>query len=374
MNNNKIAVIGAGKTGRGFVGRLLKEAEAEIVFVDKNKELVDKLNNEKSFTVSFFGNSRDSVKIDNYKAYTWDDVLIDNTVFDDVELILVSVCGQNLKDVGEMLSKTLKDNKKYYIITCENASKPSATLKNAIKDKNVAVSEATVFCTTIESDGYNINSENYPYLQCNAELLEGYVPEVASIKPINNFSDFLTRKLFTYNAASCVIAYVGALLGYTDYGEAANDPIVLKLLDKNYGETNIAMHKEYGYDMKDQQEFAALSKVKFCDRTIVDTVARNAREPQRKLGENERIIGAAKLLHKYDLDASVLELTAAAAVLYEDKNDEVWSDIKVEKDETEILKDICGLSESDVLYQNIVNLITKLKEQGNTVITDIANK
>lgn len=373
-NNNKIAVIGAGKTGRGFVGRLLKEAKSDVVFVDKNKELVDKLNNEKSFTVSFFGNSRDSVKVDNYKAYTWDDVLLDNAVFDDVELILVSVCGQNLKDVGEMFSKTLKDDKKYYIITCENASKPSVTLKNAIKDKNVAVSEATVFCTTIESDGYNINSENYPYLQCNAELLEGYVPGVASIKPINNFSDFLTRKLFTYNAASCVIAYVGALLGYTDYGEAANDPTVLKLLDKNYAETNIAMHKEYGYDMKDQQEFAALSKVKFCDRTIVDTVARNAREPQRKLGENERIIGASKLLHKYDLDASVLELTAAAAVLYEDKNDEVWSDIKTQKDEAEILKDICGLSESDILYQNIVNLITNLKEQGNTVITDIANK
>lgn len=373
-NNNKIAVIGAGKTGRGFVGRFLKEAKSDVVFVDKNKELVDKLNNEKSFTVSFFGNSRDSVKVDNYKAYTWDDVLLDNAVFDDVELILVSVCGQNLKDVGEMFSKTLKDDKKYYIITCENASKPSVTLKNAIKDKNVAVSEATVFCTTIESDGYNINSENYPYLQCNAELLEGYVPGVASIKPINNFSDFLTRKLFTYNAASCVIAYVGALLGYTDYGEAANDPTVLKLLDKNYAETNIAMHKEYGYDMKDQQEFAALSKVKFCDRTIVDTVARNAREPQRKLGENERIIGASKLLHKYDLDASVLELTAAAAVLYEDKNDEVWSDIKTQKDEAEILKDICGLSESDILYQNIVNLITNLKEQGNTVITDIANK
>ena len=31
---SKIVVIGAGKTGRGFIGRLLQEAEKEIVFVD----------------------------------------------------------------------------------------------------------------------------------------------------------------------------------------------------------------------------------------------------------------------------------------------------------------------------------------------------
>ena len=33
---SKIIVIGAGKTGRGFIGRLLQEAGKEIVFIDKN--------------------------------------------------------------------------------------------------------------------------------------------------------------------------------------------------------------------------------------------------------------------------------------------------------------------------------------------------
>jgi len=339
----KVAVIGAGKTGRGFIGRLLKEAECQTLFIDKNEELVNKLNSNKSFKVDFFGNSRESVLVDNYSACTWE-----NVAFNDVDLILVSVCGQNLTDVGAELTKKLTDNKKYYIITCENASKPSVTLGNAISGKDVAISEATVFCTTIESDGFNINSENYPYLQCNAELLEGYVPEIPSIKPINNFSDFLTRKLFTYNAASCVIAYIGALMGYTDYGEAANDSLILKLLDKNYDATNISMCKRFGYDADDQKEFAALSKIKFCDRTIVDTIARNAREPHRKLGGNERIIGAAKLLHECGEDASVLELTAAAAVLYEDASDPFWTDVKKESSPAESLKNIGEIEETDI--------------------------
>lgn len=363
-----IAVIGAGKTGRGFIGRLLKEADCHITFVDKNKDLVDTLNNECNFKINFFGNSREQITVDNYTAYTWEDAS-----FDDTDLIFVSVCGQNLTDVGKELSEKLNDDKKYYIITCENASKPSQTLKNSIIGKKVAVSESTVFCTTIEADGCNINSENYPYLQCNADLLEGYIPPVESVKAIENFSDFLNRKLYTYNAASCVIAYIGALMGYSDYGEAANDKTILKLLDKNYTETNTAICKHYGYDPKDQEEFAALSKIKFCDRTIIDTVSRNAREPHRKLGNNERIIGAAKLLYQYGMDASVLELTAAAAILYENTNDAAWSDIKRNNTTEEILTNVCGLSADDILFKNIVALINKLQTNKGDIINEIAN-
>ena len=365
---SKITVIGAGKTGRGFIGRLLKESNCNINFIDKNQELVNKLNSTGSFDVAFFGNQRETLTVDNYTASTWEDAS-----FEDTELIWVSVCGQNLPDVGKMLSEKLDGNKKYYIITCENSSKPAQVLKNAIIDKNVAVSESTVFCTTIESDGYNINSENYPYLQCNADLLEGYIPQVSGIKPVGNFSDFLNRKLYTYNAASCVIAYVGALMGYTDYGEAANDKTILKLMDKNYAETNKAICMHYGYDPKDQEEFAALSKIKFCDRTIIDTVSRNAREPHRKLGNTERIIGAAQLLKKYGMDSSVLELTAAAAILYEDASDTVWSDIQKNNTPEDILKSICGLKNDDLLYTSILDLVNKLRYDKDAVINKIAN-
>lgn len=353
----KIAVIGAGKTGRGFIGRLLKEADREVIFIDKDKALVDKLNSEGKFTVSFFGNRREPICVDNYKAYTWE-----NADLEDAELILVSVCGQNLKDVGAELTKLLDSNRHYYIVTCENASHPSKTLREAIDGKDISVSEATVFCTTIESDGFNINSENYPYLQCDADLLDGYTPDVPSIRALGEFSNFLTRKLFTYNAASCVIAYLGAHKGYTDYGEAANDSEILELLDKNYAATNIAMCQKFGYDLEDQKEFAGLSKTKFCDRTIVDTVARNAREPHRKLGADERIIGAAKLLHEFGQDATVLEMTAAAAVLYTDETDAAWSKIKKEKTNEQILTDICGLSPDSVLFKNIVKQIEILSK------------
>ena len=341
-------VVGAGKTGRGFLARLLQEAAEDVIFIDKNETLVRELNDAGTFQIRFFGDVRELYRVSGFRAYTWE-----TADLEDAELILVSVGGQNLKEAGESLSKCLKDEKHYYVITAENASHPSKTLKEAIGKKNVSVSESTVFCTTIEEEGLNIHSENYPYLQCDGDLLEGYVPAAKTIKPIGNFSNFLTRKLYTYNAASCVIAYLGRKKGYTNYADAANDEEILELLDKNYEVTNRVLCREFGYEEGDQREFAALSKAKFCDRTIIDTVARNARDPHRKLGANERIIGPIKLMHKYGEDASVLEQTAAAAILYDHEGEDAWRAVKAEKTKEQILTDICGLRENDVIYQNI---------------------
>lgn len=346
---NKITVIGAGKTGRGFVGRLLSEENLQINFIDKDKELVKKLKEAGSFDINFFGNVREKIKVSNYNITDWE-----NSDFSKTELILVSVCGQNLEDVGNELKKRLDINKHYYIITCENASNPSKILKEAIGLPNVSVSEATVFCTTIEGSGLNIDSQNYPYLQCDADLLDGYEPPSKNIKPIQKFGDFLTRKLFTYNAASCIIAYLGWKKGYTDYGEAANDKEILKLLDKNYEITNRVLCSEFGYDLEEQKEFALLSRDKFTDRTIVDTVKRNARQPHRKLGRNERVIGPMLLMDKYGEDTSVLEETVAIMLMYENDGEDEWEEIKKTFTPGEILEKICGIDKENKLYEKIL--------------------
>ena len=343
----KIAMIGAGKTGRGFIGRLLAEDKHEIYFIDKDEALVKALNEEKSFRISFFGGVRADFTVDNFTAHTWE-----NADLSDIEVILVSVGGMNLSDVGASLRKLIDDGKMRHIIVGENASKPAKKLAEAIALDNVTVSESTVFCTTIEDKNggkLDIASENYPYLQCDAEPLGDYKLNIATIRPVNGFSNFLTRKLYTYNAASCVIAYLGFAKGYDDYGAAANDPEILELLDRNYAATNKVLCKVYGYEEQDQAEFAALSKAKFTDRTIADTVSRNAREPQRKLQAAERIMGPLCLLDEHGEDTEPLLLTAAAALLYEHESDKSWQEIKDSKTPTEILAEICGLPEGSKL-------------------------
>ena len=199
----KITIIGAGKTGRGFLARLL--STEEITFIDKNEELVRELNEKGSFDITYFGNKKSGETVKFLKAYTWE--TLDRI---DADLILVSVGGTNLSDVGCSLSKYVtKDTR---IIVCENAASPAKKLYDAIGVEGVSVSEATVFCTTIEADGLNISSEWYPYLQFDKLPMKENCPDHPNLKPIIGFENFLTRKLFTYNSASCIIAYLGYLM------------------------------------------------------------------------------------------------------------------------------------------------------------------
>ena len=343
----KITIIGAGKTGRGFLARLLNGNE--ITFIDKNVALVRALNERKSFTVSFFGNAVPKMMVSGYKAYTWVDV---GNI--DSELILVSVGGKNLADVGNELKNRINDGQK--IIVAENASKPAKTLFDAIGKDGIHIAEATVFCTTIENGELDINSENYPYLQYDEYALGGDM-RINGLKAEKGFGNFLTRKLFTYNSASCIIAYLGYLKGYTVYSDAANDKEILALLDENYKIINDCMCKEYGYDERDQDEFALLSRKKFTDRTIVDTIARNAREPQRKITRNERVVGPLLLERKYGYKGDILIKTVAAMLLYTPAAETEWNEILKTKGKEGVLTDLCGIEKGSELYNDILNCV-----------------
>lgn len=334
---NNIAIIGAGKTGRGFIARLAAESGQNVTFVDSDAKLIAALNASGGFNISFFGGVRPPMRIEGFRACTWD-----NADLSGAELIFVAVGGQNLKAVGEMLSQKLPD--KCCVIACENASSPAEKLSAAIGRTDIPVSEATVFCTTIEDGGLNIASENYPCLQCDAARLNGCVPSVAAVTPVDNFSALLIRKLYTYNAASCVISYLGALRGHSIYAEAANDPVILNLLDYNYAQTALAMCAEFGYTPEDQAKFALLSRTKFTSREIKDTIERNARDVARKLAPGERIVGIMQLMGRHGADPSVMELTAAAALLY--SADPKWQEYKAAHPFAEIISDYCGITDA----------------------------
>ncbi len=349
---SKVVIVGAGKTGRGFLARLLNGNK--IVLIDKNAALVEGLNKTKTVDIDFFGGKKPSMKVALSKVCTWETVSASD--FDGAEVILVSVGGTNLADVGAELKKYVNRNTK--IIVCENASSPAKKLGAAIGIDGLRIAESTVFCTTIEREkgSLEINSEWYPYLQFDGDVFGADAPVLDGIKAVANFGGFLDRKLFTYNSASCVIAYLGALKGYTVYSDAANDPEILKLLDYNYEIINECICREYGYEEQDQKEFALLSRDKFTDKTLVDTVARNAREPQRKITRAERIVAPMLLEEKYGKDSSVLEKTLAAALLYTPDEETEWNAMLAEKGYEGILTELAGLDPNSAIFARVLNM------------------
>ena len=116
---------------------------------------------------------------------------------------------------------------------------------------------------------------------------------------------------------------------------------------------------EYGYEENDQKEFALLSRNKFTDKTIVDTIARNAREPQRKIPDKERVVGPLKLLLKHGLDSSVLEMTLASMLLYNPSQETEWNKMLNDLGYEKILKDLCAINKDTELYDRVIALVEK---------------
>ena len=86
----------------------------------------------------------------------------------------------------------------------------------------------------------------------------------------------------------------------------------------------------------------------------MDFIERNAREPHRKLGGTERVIGPMKLISNYGEDSSILEMTAAAMLLYDNEGEDKWREIKEQNTPEDILENICGLDRGCKLAKNIM--------------------
>ena len=119
---------------------------------------------------------------------------------------------------------------------------------------------------------------------------------------------------------------------------------------------NACICKEYGYEEQDQKEFALLSRDKFTDRTLVDTVARNAREPQRKITRTERIVAPMLLEQKYGMDSSILEKTLAAALLYTPAEETEWNAMLEKMGYEGVLCEVCGLDPSSAIYARVLEM------------------
>ncbi len=318
-------IIGAGKSGRGFIGRLLSGAGYTPTYIDSSASLVHQLESKKAFDIEFFGNARPPVTIPIENIFHTDDQRgIKAVAYSDV--VFVSVGAGNLPEVGSYLKKVLAiraQDQPLLVITAENAIDPAKKLTEAIhtkKESNTGflVTEAAIFCSTIEKPGtaVDILSEAYDSLPYDALKANQFSNLPSFLHPEHNFPLLLTRKIFTYNCASAAIAYLGAYQGYAWYADAANDRSIIQVIDSLYAKVNEVLCEVYGLDAHDQEAFAKASKHKFQNREVRDSIERNARDATRKLSAEERLIGPLLLMQTHGMVSNALLLVIASAIWY----------------------------------------------------------
>ena len=382
-------IFGAGKIARGFIAHLLSLSDIDFVFVEKADALADLINEREQYTINILGAPEKNYVVKNAKALKFSQEKEITEAIAEADVVFDAVGGKNLQEIVPFYIKGIekKAEKGGYLnfVTCENWKEPAKILKEGVEagiapeareylDNYVGFTESVIMRSGIEApkellkkDPLIVNVQNYLHLPVDAARVKGSLPDIKYMEPLTGFAGFLERKFYTYNAANGTTSFVGALLGYKVLAEAAHDERILKILNGVYQETGKALSMKHGISLEEQMAFAKTSLNKLQDYTIVDSIERNARDPQRKLGKDDRLVGSARMVLSCGIRPENLCTAIACAIYY--RNPEDSSAVALEKVVKEegidaVLEKICGIEPEGELGILIKEKIEKIKEWG----------
>ena len=325
-------IFGAGKVGRGFLAHLLFRAGWDVCFVDVSDEMVNLLNSS-TYRIVNLGTGEVET-IGPVHAFHTTDIESVSKAVNSANLIMTSIGGDNLaswaKSINDSVANRIEKGP-VDIILCENHPRPAAVVSDIFHFEGAGIAQAQVLRSCIEPTENQIKLhgplvvqvQDHWVLPLDGDALKNpdLLSRVPGFEPKRNFSVELTRKLYTYNAINAAVCYLGAERGFVWLADAANDSDIAKLAKKVGEESSAALIAEYGFEIADQRAWCARALEKYQDETIRDPIERNARDPIRKLGLYDRILGPLHLCILHGLPHSALAETMRSALSYCDPSD-----------------------------------------------------
>ena len=156
--------------------------------------------------------------------------------------------------------------------------------------------------------------------QCN---IPDFVPGITVFLEKADLMPFEEAKLFGHNAIHALLAYLGAVRGYSKMAELKNDGELMRVAQNAFiHESGGALIKKYA-DLNDELFTSAGFKVyaedlldRMTNPYLGDPIDRAARDPQRKLSLNDRIFGTMGLCLEQGIEPKNMAFGAAAGLVY----------------------------------------------------------
>lgn len=366
----KAIQFGAGNIGRGFTTQLFVESGYEVVFVDVVDAVVDLINERRSYPIEIVGDNAETVIIKNVRAVNGKDREAVAREISDADLICTAVGVNVLKHVAPPIAMGIKMRADagietpINILICENLIHASNILRGYILEALPAEYEEYVktHVGLVESvvsrmvpimteeqraiDPLLVCVEDYKKLPVDKRGFIGEIPQIVGMMPYDNLEGYVERKLFTHNLAHAAAGYLGYLRGYEYVWQAVGDDVVLSKLRAALSETGVALIEKWGFAPEDHQAHIEDLLHRFANVALGDTCARVGKDPIRKLGLNDRVIGGANLALSYDIKPINVALVAAAGLVYDNVEDAAAVEIqKIIKEEglDAVFERICGI-------------------------------
>lgn len=341
--------FGAGAIGRGLLGDLLHESGYEIVFVDTAQNLIDQINETGSYDLIEMELQNHRKKIDHVRALhsiEQSDAVID--VIAQAAILTTSVRVENLKRIAPVIGKGLlkrseRGNRPIDILAFENAYRASDTLKAEILKCTPQLNEASIrnvacFANTItDRVVMNIEENGKSVIQVGdtfeAAIEQNMLYDPAS-RPIkdgsytNNINLALDRKLFVVNGGHCACGYLGYQRGYDIMMDGFRDPEVYKEVRDQMCEVGHMLSEKHHIAYEELAAYIEFALDRYLTSKNTDYVVRVCRNPIRKLNKNDRLTSPALQAEQMGLPYDNVARTIAAALLFDDGNDQEAQEIQ----------------------------------------------
>ena len=386
----KFVMYGAGNIGRGFIGQLFSGAGYRVGFVDINKEVIAKLNEDGQYPVNVVTTETNVEQmVKNVYGIDGGDIDLVSEEIATCALMATAIGVNVLKFIARPIALGIKKRyergaKPLNIIICENLIGADEFLKGLVKkevpeiadyiDANVGFVEASIGrmvpVMTDEKRAGNflrVYVEPYNILPVDKAAFKGDIPAVETLYPFSPFNLFIQRKLFMHNMSHALSAYLGNLRGYEYIYEAVADYDIRYVAYKALAEMAVAVAAENGTEVKPLISHADNLLYRFTNEALADTVARVGRDTKRKLGSNDRLIGALKLSVKNGVPCRFLCIGIAAAMLFAPEGDDSSKELKTYAEENGVKAALEKYSDYTGEYADLIEKLYAMLKDGKQI-------
>jgi len=362
----KVVVFGTGATGRGHVGLLVWQAGAQIVFADIDETLIRTLQTAGSYRVNLFdGKSCQQLRVEGARFLSAKDRNEVAREIVDSHLVLTSVFDQNLSDVATTVAMAVKlcrqagRKEPLNFIACENMQNSSSILGGHVREK--LAEEDLAYCNAHigfpdcmisrvvprpEPDPLLIAAEDYNEWTARRANFKGEaLPWLPALQLVDNQDARLERKLFIHNGGHAICGYFGFHYRHRYIHEAVADPKVAQHVIAACDQIGEVVRRKHGFSAASIEEYKNDLYRRGAIAEMRDQVLRVVRQPLRKLGAQERLLGPARLAQQYGLPRDKIVQGMAAALKYHHPDDPQSVEMQQRINAGDVKKLLCEVSQ-----------------------------
>jgi mannitol-1-phosphate 5-dehydrogenase len=325
----RAVVVGPGRIGCGLAGPLLADAGFEVTFLGRGAAIAQ-LARARRFRVRLTGGPRPEEReylVADAHALGTDDAAAALAAAD---LVVVAVGPANLAAVAPALAAGLaRRATPVNVLAFENDPEAGAKLRlqvglrlppgrpahgfsGAVVSRivarrigDVAGSTPLVFVGDAPAD-----------VVVHGPSLVAPLPALPCLRAVDDLDAWFARKLFVFSAGHAAAAYLGALKGYHYVHSAIRDREIRRDVRAAMDEGRRGLLAAHGPEVAPPPEELDAILARFENAALNDPVARVGRDPRRKLGRADRLVGAARLAERAGVCPRVLSMAAAAALCF----------------------------------------------------------